>query len=352
MLLYIHIPFCDSKCNYCAFNSYVGLYHLKQEYMLRLYNQLQTQIKTHKVEKFNTVFIGGGTPSCIEADEYKPIFNLLQKYTDEFTEITIEANPNSATLKWQKDMFELGVNRISFGIQSFNDEKLKFLNRNHSKDQAIEAIKNAKKIGFKKINCDIIYDTKLDTKQLIDNDIDFISMLPIDHVSAYSLTLEEGTSFYNKSNVRVENIDMANYIFSSLKSLGFEQYEISNFAKTKDSQCKHNIGYWKYEQYLGIGAGAIGTIEETRTCNTKDIEEFIKDQSYIDIERLTKDDILIEKTLLGLRSNIGICLNNYTPIQLNKIDHLIENNNLTKIKNMVFSNDFMLADELALYIME
>ena len=249
-------------------------------------------------------------------------------------------------------MFDLGVNRISFGVQSFDDEKLNFLNRSHSKLQAIDAINNAKKVGFSRINCDIIYDTALDTKELIDNDLEIIKTLPIDHISAYSLTIEEGTSFYNKNNVRIENINMANHIFTSLQSLGYEQYEISNFAKSKESQCKHNIGYWQYKQYLGVGAGAMGTIGFQRLYNQKGVQEYIKDQSFVDIENLSQDDIDIEITLLGLRSNVGLDLNQYNQTQLSKIDHLIENKNLTKIANRVFSNDFMLADELALYIME
>ncbi len=317
-----------------------------------LYKQLEKQVYGNNIKKFDTIFIGGGTPSCVDSKYYNPIFNFLQNYIDETTEITTEANPNSATIKWQQAMFNLGVNRISFGVQSFDDEKLNFLNRSHSKLQAIDAINNAKKVGFSRINCDIIYDTALDTKELIDKDLEIIKTLPIDHISAYSLTIEEGTSFYNKNNVRIENINMANHIFTSLQSLAYEQYEISNFAKSKDSQCKHNIGYWQYKEYLGIGAGAIGTIGFKRLYNEKGVQEYIKDQSFVDIENLSQDDIDIEITLLGLRSNIGLDLSKYNQIQLSKIDHLIENKNLTKIDNRVFSNDFMLADELALYIME
>jgi len=317
-----------------------------------LYKQLEKQVYENNIKKFDTIFIGGGTPSCVDSKYYNPIFNFLQNYIDETTEITTEANPNSATIKWQQEMFDLGVNRISFGVQSFDDEKLNFLNRSHSKLQVIDAINNAKKVGFSRINCDIIYDTALDTKELIDNDLEIIKTLPIDHISAYSLTIEEGTSFYNKNNVRIENINMANHIFTSLQSLGYEQYEISNFAKSKESQCKHNIGYWQYKQYLGVGAGAIGTIGFQRLYNQKGVQEYIKDQSFVDIENLSQDDIDIEITLLGLRSNVGLDLNQYNQTQLSKIDHLIENKNLTKIANRVFSNDFMLADELALYIME
>ncbi len=353
MLLYIHIPFCDSKCNYCAFNSYVGLYHLKENYMVALVKQLNFELEKIDINPFKSVFIGGGTPSCIDAELYQSLFSSLAKYIDSDTEITIEANPNSATISWQQDMFDLGVNRISFGVQTFDDEKLKFLNRSHSKLQAIDAINNAKKVGFERINCDIIYDTSLDTKALIDSDLNIIKTLPIDHISAYSLTLEEGTKFYQKSDVRIENEDMAKYIFSRFQEFGFTQYEISNFAKSEQSRSKHNFGYWEYESYLGVGAGAVGAYNQKRFYNQKDIEKYIQNPlEFEEIESLSNEDVLVEKTLLGLRSAVGCDMKNYNDTQKQKIEILENENKIFKKENIFYSNDFMLADELALFIVD
>ncbi len=282
MLLYIHIPFCDSKCHYCAFNSYTSLHYLRDDYVKSLCKQLSFELNNLPKNIIKTVFIGGGTPSTLVLKHYQSIFNLLNPYLTNTKEITIEANPNSATLKWLEDIYSLGVNRISFGVQSFDDDKLEFLGRNHTAKMAITAIQNAKEVGFEHINCDIIYDTKLDNKKLLDNDLNIISDLPIDHISAYSLTLEEGTKFFNKSNVRVEDIDMANYLFNELEKMEFNQYEISNFACNEEAKSKHNLGYWKYEEYLGIGAGAVGCKGGKRLYTFKEVNKYIQEPTTYD----------------------------------------------------------------------
>ncbi len=350
MLLYIHIPFCDSKCFYCAFNSYTHLHNLKNDYMLALKEQLTYQLKLQN-KPIETVFIGGGTPSTIEAVEYQEIFQIITPYIIQNCEITIEANPNSATLDWLQKIYNIGINRISFGVQSFDDEKLQFLGRNHNKTQAIEAIKNAKRVGFEHINCDIIYDTKLDSQQLLQNDLEIIKNLPIDHISAYSLTIEEGTKFFNKSNVQVENIDLAHYLFEELYNLGFTQYEISNFALNEKARSKHNLGYWQYKEYLGIGSGAVGCIDNKRFYNFKDVMKYIVNPlEYEDIENLSNEDVIVEKTLLGFRSVVGVNKELFTEIQKNKLNDLINGEKLIQKGDKVYSNNFMLADELALYL--
>ena len=353
MLLYMHIPFCDSKCNYCAFNSYVSMHHVRKEYMKCLVKQLRYELKNKSVDKFSSIFIGGGTPSCIDANEYTEIFELLEDYIDINTEITTEANPNSATQIWQKEMYDLGVNRISFGVQSFNNKKLEFLSRNHNKNQAIQAINNANNVGFKNINCDIIYDTILDTKTLIDNDLKIIENLKINHISAYSLTLEKGTVFYNKENVKKENVKMTRYIFEKLNNFGFYQYEISNFSTQYSTRCKHNLGYWKYENYIGIGSGAIGHMNKSRLYVTKNIENYLQNPiKYSKTELLNYDDVITEKTLLGLRSVVGCDLSWYNDKQLEKINYLIAKNKIFLKNKTVFVFDYLLADEIALYILQ
>lgn len=236
-------------------------------------------------------------------------------------------------------------------MQSFDDKKLDFLGRNHNKTQAIQAINDAFDIGFEDINCDIIYDTQLDTKELLDTDISIIKTLPINHISAYSLTIEEGTKFFNKSSVQVENEELVKYLFEELNSLGFSQYEISNFSKDKDARSKHNLGYWKYKEYLGVGSGAVGCINNTRYYNEKDVLKYIQNPlSYENTEKLSSDDITTEKILLGFRSVVGVDIS-ILPINMqNRAKILIENDKLKLEENIVYSSDFMLADELALYI--
>ena len=350
MLLYIHIPFCDSKCFYCAFNSYTSLHHLKKEYIKSLLIQLQSELTKYN-PIIETIFIGGGTPSCINSSEYQKILDTVKPYIKSDIEITIEANPNSATIKWQQEIYDIGINRISFGVQSFNDEKLKFLGRNHNKTQAIEAVQNAKQVGFKHINLDIIYDTALDTKELLDNDLCIIKTLPIDHISAYSLTLEEGTKFFNKSSVKVEDEELAKYFFDKLNILGLTQYEISNFAKNSEARSKHNLGYWQYKEYLGIGCGAVGCAESKRYYGIKDIQSYIDTPlEYEEIEILTTNDTLLEKVLLGFRSIVGVDYNIFDNQQKEKINILVDEQKLTLEHNIIYNNNYMLADELALYL--
>ena len=350
MLLYIHIPFCDSKCFYCAFNSYTSLHSLREDYMEALYKDLETKLKTYN-KKVETIFIGGGTPSTIKAHKYKKVMNIVKPYLVEKCEITIEANPNSANKQWLAEILEIGINRVSFGVQSFDDEKLKFLGRNHNHNQAIEAINNAKEVGFENINCDIIYDTKLDTKELLENDLRIIKNLPINHISAYSLTIEEGTKFFNKSNVQVEDENLARFLFKEFSNLGFEQYEISNFALNNNARSNHNFGYWQYKEYLGIGSGAVGCIDNKRYYSVKDVQQYINDPSkYDDIEELSSNDVFVEKVLLGLRSVVGVDVELFDDETQKKIDILISSNKLIKKDNRIYARDFMLADELSLYL--
>ena len=350
MLLYIHIPFCDSKCFYCAFNSYTDLHILKDQYIQALKKQLEFELKNHN-KKIKTVFIGGGTPSTIEAKKYEEILQIIKPYLENNTcEITIEANPNSAKNRWLEKIYNMGINRISFGVQSFNDKKLDFLGRNHNKTQALEAINKAYKIGFKNINCDIIYDTKLDTKELIDNDLNIISSLPINHVSAYSLTIEEGTKFFHKSNVKVEDENMAKYIFERLNNMGFYQYEISNFAKNENARSKHNLGYWEYKEYLGIGAGAVGRVANRRYYPPSSLQEYIEDPLNQQIEHLTQKEMKNEQIFLGLRSNVGVKKGIFTKKELERVEILINENKLEEKNDIVYNKNFLLSDEIALWI--
>jgi len=350
MLLYIHIPFCDSKCFYCAFNSYTSMHSLRSDYMRSLLVQLEDGLKKND-KKVETIFIGGGTPSTIKASKYKEVMDLVRPYIVENCEITIEANPNSASKEWLEEIYKLGINRVSFGVQSFDDEKLKFLGRNHKKSQAIDAINNAKKAGFENINCDIIYDTKLDTKELLKNDLRIIKNLPINHISAYSLTIEEGTKFFNQKNVQFENEELARFLFNEFEKLGFGQYEISNFALNENGRSKHNLGYWKYKEYLGVGSGAVGCIGNKRYYAKKDLEAYIKDPlEYDEIELLTKDDVLVEKVLLGFRSVVGVNIDDFNIEQHKKVEILLSESKIQKIDNHIYANDFMLADELSLFL--
>lgn len=348
-MLYIHIPFCDSKCSYCAFNSYVDKFHLKQKYVDALLSQLDFELKRFDIKKnsIKTMFLGGGTPSTLSPKLYEPLFKKIKPYLASDAEITSEANPNSATHEWLEGMTTLGVNRLSFGVQSFNDEKLKLLNRAHNSSQAKTAIKLASKLGFKNISLDLIYATAGDTKELLQKDIDEAFKLPINHLSAYALTIEEGTAFENKPQMSKENLDLTTWLFSEISKHGFEQYEISNFGSYKS---KHNMGYWRYKDYIGLGSGAVGKKGNKRFYPTSDIDEYIKNPLNIKDEFLSDEDIKFEKIFLGFRSLIGVNIDILTHKEIQKANILLKENKLIFNSNTYYNPNFLLADEIAIFL--
>ena len=349
MLLYIHIPFCDSKCSYCAFNSYVDKFHLKKEYMSALKTQLEFELKRFEAtdKSIETIFIGGGTPSTVSPELYKPVFKLLKPYLKENIEITSEANPNSATLEWLTGMKNLGVNRISFGVQSFNPEKLKLLNRAHTQEQAINAVTNASNVGFKNISIDLIYATLGDTKELLENDINTALSLPINHISAYALTIEEGTAFESKPQMSTEQLSLTSWIFATIESYGFKQYEISNFGSYNST---HNLGYWQYKDYIGIGSGAVGKLGLTRFYPHTIIEKYIENPTEIREETLDNEDKRIEQIFLGFRSCVGVHSKVLSIDELKKAQVLVDENKISLINETFYNDDYLLADEITLFI--
>ena len=322
--------------------------------MKALKTQLRDNINNYVInnKKIETVFIGGGTPSTIKALEYKEIFEIINPYLEKDAEITTEANPNSASYEWLETMKSFGVNRVSFGVQSFENTKLKFLGRSHNSNSAIKAIQNAKSIGFKGINCDIIYGVQGDTIESIKKDFDVAFSLPITHLSAYSLTIEEGTKFFDRSSVKIDDEELSYEIFDYINKNGFHQYEISNFAKNKESESKHNYGYWQHKEYLGVGAGAVGYINKQRQYPSKSIEEYIKNPLFFDVEKIDDEDIKTEKILLGFRCSNGVELSLFDDKEKQKIDELIQYDKIYIENDKVFNKNFLLADELALYILD
>ena len=319
--------------------------------MKALHRQLSFELERFKAKEnsIKTLFIGGGTPSTVSAELYAPVFELLKPYLQENTEITTEANPNSATPEWLSGMKALGVNRVSFGVQSFDSNKLKALNRAHTPQQAKEAIIYAKEIGFEHLSLDLIYNYQGDTQKLLLNDIEEAFTLPIDHISAYELTIEDGTKFSTTPQVRQENEDLAFFVANEIKKRGFTHYEISNFGSY---QSKHNKGYWELEDYIGAGAGAVGFLKDTRYYPQTNIESYINNPLNITIESLSQDELLTEKIFLGLRSSIGIQKSFLSEKMIEKAQILYEENKLNCDNTHYYNDNFFLSDELALYLLE
>ena len=350
MLLYIHIPFCDSKCSYCSFNSYVDKFALRESYMQALMHQLQFELERFEAKPgaIETLFIGGGTPSTVAPDLYRPIFEQLRPYLAEGAEVTSEANPNSATPEWLEGMRALGVNRISFGVQSFNDEKLKLLARAHRGDDALKAVKNAARAGFEHISIDLIYATACDTKALLAHDLETAFSLPIDHLSAYALTIEEGTPFAATPEMAKEKLELTQWLFGRIQEAGFEQYEISNFGRYRSV---HNLGYWQYKPYIGLGCGAVGFLRDTRYYPLTSVEAYIADPLDIREELLSAEEMKSERLFLGLRSIVGVDAAELLPEERQRADLLVEEEKLRFSAGRYYNPDYLLSDELTLFIL-
>ncbi|MDD3591036.1 MAG: radical SAM family heme chaperone HemW [Sulfurovum sp.] len=350
MLAYLHIPYCDSKCHYCSFNSYVDKFDTRKAYMDALHRQLAFELERFKAKKasIETLFIGGGTPSTVAPELYAPIFALMQPYMQKDAEITTEANPNSATASWIEGMQALGVNRISFGVQSFDEEKLKALGRAHNPKQAKEAILLAHKLGIEHLSLDLIYNYRNDTKRLVGSDIEQAFELPIDHISAYELTIEEGTKFTQTPEARQENETLAFFVADRIKEKGFEHYEISNFGRYKS---RHNRGYWELKDYIGAGAGAVGFLKERRFYPQNDIHAYISDPMHISEELLNDNDLLTERIFLGLRSEIGIESTILSEPMRARAETLLAEDKLYRRGIRYFNKNYFLSDALALYIL-
>jgi len=315
--------------------------HMQLGFELERFDATQGSIKT--------LFIGGGTPSTVSAELYAPIFKLLKPYLDDHAEITTEANPNSATETWLRGMKDLGVNRVSFGVQSFDENKLKALNRAHSPQQAKDAIVTAKELGFEHLSLDLIYNYQGDSKTLLLRDIEKAFELPIDHISAYELTIEDGTKFSSTPEVRQEDENLAFFVADEIKKRGFTQYEISNFGHY---QSRHNKGYWELKNYIGAGAGAVGFLTKTRYYPQTQIEAYIKNPLQITEEHLTQDELLMERIFLGLRSSIGIEKSLLSDTMLKKANILCDTGKLYGTEVCFYNDDFFLSDELALFLLE
>ncbi|WP_338940354.1 radical SAM family heme chaperone HemW [Fusobacterium pseudoperiodonticum] len=308
---YIHIPFCERKCNYCDFTSLKGTDNQIEKYVNYLLKEIDIYSKDYDLsEKQDTIYFGGGTPSLLPIDSLKII--LSRFFYDENTEITIEVNPKTVDIYKLKEYKNLGVNRLSIGIQTFNDENLKVLGRIHNSEEAIEVYNMAREVGFKNISLDIMFSLPNQTLEMLKIDLEKLILLNPEHISIYSLIWEEGTKFFRDLKAgKLKETDndleatMYEYIIDYLKSKGYGHYEISNFSK-KDFEARHNSIYWENKNYLGLGLSAAGYLGNLRYKNFFHLKDYYDklDKNILPIderEELTEDDIEQYRYLVGFR---------------------------------------------------
>ncbi len=307
--VYVHIPFCERKCAYCAFYSKCSDASTQKAYT----EALCRNIRAYKGRGLScdTLYFGGGTPSVTDADNIGMILSAVMESFSlpDSAEITIEANPDSASCEKLRAYQEMGINRISFGVQSLDDKELKALGRLHDSEKAVTAVQNALKAGFENISCDIMIGTPKQTLTSLMRTADRLSALPISHLSAYLLSVEEGTPFY-KTGVTVNEevqADMYLRLVERLNDRGFLQYEVSNFARDGRAS-RHNVRYWQGREYLGFGASAHSYFEDIRFCCDTDTEGYISSDKQPGTVLEAHPDKLEEYIMLGLRLSEGIAL--------------------------------------------
>lgn len=305
---YIHIPFCKRKCRYCSFVSGINI-KTKKQYI----KALLTEIKQRYNKKpLKTLYLGGGTPSLLDVNEIEEILSLFKFYKN--PEITIEVNPETVELSKFLRLKEIGVNRLSLGIQTFNNNILRIIGRNHTEDTIYKAIEIIKQAGFKNISIDLIYGLPEQNVDLLKEDLNKVIKLDIQHISLYGLKIEENSYFYKNipNNIPNEDIqaEMFLYICKYLQENEFEHYEISNFSK-KGYKSKHNCAYWKNKNYYGFGLNASGFEENIRYRNTKMIKEYLNNPLKREEEyQLSKQENMENEIFLALRLKEGIKISN------------------------------------------
>ncbi len=332
MQLYLHIPFCKSKCAYCDFNSYAC--H-DQAVILRYLTALNQEItlagKRFAYAKIDTVYIGGGTPSALDVEQIASVFESLENAFDlsAVKEFTIECNPESITDEKLAVYKQHGVNRVSIGVQSLSDDNLKAIGRLHTAKVALDKIRLAKEY-FDNVSCDLIVGLPFDTEDGIREEVQTLCPV-VDHISMYELSVEKGTRLermIQNGKIALPSDDdtqsLFDVAFDTAKQCGFERYEVSNFAK-RGKISLHNFGYWTREEYLGLGAGAHSLVKtsdgktllerETRYANLSPLDDYINavenvsdynDIARESVEKLTQKDVTNEKIMLGLRTVKGV----------------------------------------------
>ena len=332
MELYIHIPFCVKKCDYCDFLSFAADEQTQKSYVAALQKELAFYGAKYKDRRITTIFIGGGTPSWLKEDYMQAIMETVYHYfsVEQDAEITIECNPGTITEHKFEVYRRIGINRLSIGLQSVHNEELKILGRIHTFEQFLKTYDMARKHGFSNINIDLMSSLPGQTPEIFCDSLYQVLKLKPEHISAYSLIIEKGTPFYElyrfdavrqEAGMQTESLPTEEEEYQTtkmtqhiLKEAGYHWYEVSNFAKP-GYECRHNIGYWKRVDYLGVGLGASSLIDNVRYSNTRDLYTYLSvpaDSLHETAEQITRNGQMEEFMFLGLRMRDGFYRDEFT----------------------------------------
>lgn len=306
--IYIHIPFCDTLCNYCDFCKVINYEKFTNSYLDMLGNEVEMYYGNQIID---TLYIGGGTPSALSLAEIEKLFVIVDKLNlSKECEITFECNFENTTKEKLDLLKKKRVNRLSFGIQTFNNRLLRIINRCHTHIQVNDILSYAKQIGFNNINVDLIFNLPTQTLAELKNDIDLFLKLDVTHIALYSLTIET-KSVFGFNNLCVDEdlgAAMYSFIISELKTKGFNHYETSNFCKP-GFESKHNMCYWNYNDYQGFGLGAHSLFGSKRYINTSSINEYLKENFKQEYD--ISEDCEFEYIMMNLRKTKGLNLEDF-----------------------------------------
>ena len=328
---YIHIPFCDTICSYCDF---CKVYYHK-ELILPYLSALENEIKNnYKGESLSTIYVGGGTPSSLSKEELRKLLEILSVLKKEETcEYTVECNIENITEEKIKLFSSFGVNRISIGVQTFQEKYLSFLNRKHTNEEVFEKLDMIKKY-IPNLNIDLIYAIPGETLEELDNDLEQFLSLEVPHISTYSLIIEENTVLNNKSIKPIdEELDFKMYELIEKKLNQYHHYEISNFS-FPGYESKHNLTYWNNDEYYGFGSGSSGYVDGVRYTNTKSINHYLKEYKRVEENRISLKEKIENEFILGFRKLDGISITNFekkygkNPIHFKTVEYFIDKNML------------------------
>lgn len=367
--LYVHIPFCSSRCVYCGFYSTTGL-GLRDRYVDAVCKEIEL-----RDDQVSTIYLGGGTPSQLTIEQLKRIFKTAYIYNkvESDAEVTIEVNPDDVNADFVKALRELPVNRISMGAQTFSDERLRFLRRRHNASQVSQAVDLLRQAGFRNISIDLMYGFPEQTLDEWLADIDKALEFNVEHISTYCLMYEEGTPLYKLlEQGKVSEIDeelerkMYYTLIERLESNGYEHYEISNFAR-QGYRSKHNSSYWNGTPYVGIGAAAHSFDMKTRSWNVADIHKYIEGmengQRVFEKEEIDDTTRYNDTITVALRTKEGLDITKLTDAQreyclANAQRHItaklliLENNHLALTKDGLFVSDMIMSDLMMVYCLK
>ena len=352
--LYIHVPFCNSICFYCDFTHRV----YKEELVDKWLEYLEAEIRRNCFNNYETIYIGGGSPSCLSVKQLKRLLVLINPYTDKLIEYTVEVNPESLDEEKADLLKQFNVNRISMGVQSSDDNLLKSLNRRHSFEDVKKAINLLKSKGIDNISVDLMYSLPDQTIEILNKTIDDILELDVPHISLYSLTIEDNTVFGKKGVKSLDEdleADMYELIEKRLKENNYIHYEVSNYC-LKGYESRHNMSYWNYDDFLGLSLGASGKIGNYRYTNTRSFDQYFKDINSKDEEVfLNKKEMMFENIMMSLRTIHGLDIdefnNRYDCDFIEEYKDVLNNENLVIIDNHLICKNLEILNTILLEFM-